>query len=64
MSEEVFAGWWHAVAGASAGAMFGHNLKQWARTRKLKNAVNVLLYGAFTLYELREAKGHWSKPCS
>lgn len=62
MSESAFKGWWHQAMAISLGVAAAYNGMRFCSTGQRRNAVNVALYVPLMVYELRQAKHHWSAP--
>ena len=62
MSEDVFKGGVHAAMGALLVVMAAYNaMRLCGPTRARRNAVNVALYLPAAIYEMSQAKYHWSR---
>lgn len=61
MTEARFKGLVHAVAAVMFGMPLGYNLMRLASTRKLRNGINVALYGTAVTWELVQVHHHWTE---
>lgn len=59
-SEQQFMGNWHLGLGLVFAVSTAHNVMRFMATWRLRNAANAALYAGLTLYEIDQAKGHWT----
>ena len=58
--EADFKGWFHAGFGAVSAVACAYNLMRCCATSHRRNAMNTGLYLALAVYELDQARAHWS----